>query len=434
LRRGSLALIYGKPGVGKTLLASTICYSNALDGMKCYYVSFYEDREKLYEFMKGFNIDLSKLDGRVFKYVKLPLVTKEGLKDFIDSVFKDIVVFKPDIVVIDSITPLLNILGNDVNTRVILHNFIYELPKVINGLVVLIAESTDIKELSSLAYVADVVIGLKSEVVNNLIVRELVIDKVRGSQVLLAKIPFSIVSGSGISVWVPPRLEEVPTPNYGKVFRNVCPLFKDLIGDYLYGGWHIYVTYDADARSYDIITYVITLALLSNSKTLLISYKFSPDDILKVAETYLKERNVSVDFKELFKDNLILKGFNPAVYSIEEIYNTELELISRVRPDIVIFFGIDLLHHYYRGTTTFKYIHNQILYLRKLNILTFRVSSYVDEDHYRANTSLADVVIRFLKDEYLTKQVVYVWVRGRNPEVITYEELSKCLSEAIQHY
>jgi circadian clock protein KaiC len=432
LRRGSLVLIYGRPGVGKTLLATTLCYRNALDGRKCYYVSFYEDRDRLYEVMKGLNMDLNTLTTDVFRYVKLPLVTKEGLKDFIDGLLKDINTFRPDIVVIDSITPLLNVLGGSSDLRVLLHNFLYELPKIINGLVVLIAESVDVNTLTALAYVADVVIGLKSRVVNDIVVRELVVDKVRGSQTPLAKIPFSIVSGSGITAWVPPRLEEVPTPNYSKSFYNVCSLFKDLIGDHLYGGWYIYVTYDTDARSYDIITYIITLALLNNSKTLLISYKFSPDDILKVVESYLSRKGVKVDVKELFKDNLILKGFNLAVYSVEEVYNTELELISKVRPDTVMFFGIDLLHHYYRRGTTFKYLHNQVLYLRKLNILTFRVGSYVNEEHYRANTSLADAVIRLLKTEDLAKQIVYVWVRGRNPKIVTYEELSKCLSETIQ--
>jgi hypothetical protein len=97
-----------------------------------------------------------------------------------------------------------------------------------------------------------------------------------------------------------------------------------------------------------------------------------------------------------------------------------------------MFFGVDLPYYYYRRGTIFKYLHNQILYLRKLNILTFRVGSYVNEEHYRANTSLADVVIRLLKTEDLVKQVVYVWVRGRNPKIVTYEELSRCLNETIQ--
>jgi RecA-family ATPase len=71
------------------------------------------------------------------------------LKDFIDGLLKDINTFRPDIVVIDSITPLLNVLDGSSDLRVLLHNFLYELPKIINGLVVLIAESVDVNTLTA---------------------------------------------------------------------------------------------------------------------------------------------------------------------------------------------------------------------------------------------------------------------------------------------
>ncbi|MEM1800692.1 MAG: ATPase domain-containing protein, partial [Desulfurococcaceae archaeon] len=37
-----MIVIAGHPGSGKTTLASKICYSNALLGYKCIYVTFYE--------------------------------------------------------------------------------------------------------------------------------------------------------------------------------------------------------------------------------------------------------------------------------------------------------------------------------------------------------------------------------------------------------
>jgi len=54
--------------------------------------------------MKAFNMDLNIVTN-TFKYVRLPLIIKEGLKDFMDNLIKDIIVFRPDIVVVDSITP-----------------------------------------------------------------------------------------------------------------------------------------------------------------------------------------------------------------------------------------------------------------------------------------------------------------------------------------
>jgi circadian clock protein KaiC len=57
-------LIAGHPGAGKTTVATTICYANALRGRKCLYMSFYEDREKYYRFMKHLGIDLEAVEAK----------------------------------------------------------------------------------------------------------------------------------------------------------------------------------------------------------------------------------------------------------------------------------------------------------------------------------------------------------------------------------
>ncbi|MEM2297511.1 MAG: ATPase domain-containing protein [Ignisphaera sp.] len=46
LRFPSLVVVAGHPGAGKTTLASSICYANALKNLKCLYLSFQEDKEK----------------------------------------------------------------------------------------------------------------------------------------------------------------------------------------------------------------------------------------------------------------------------------------------------------------------------------------------------------------------------------------------------
>ncbi|MEM4040589.1 MAG: RAD55 family ATPase, partial [Ignisphaera sp.] len=74
LKPNSMVVIAGHPGSGKTTLASTICYSNALRGHKCLYVSFQEDREKLFNNMKSFDMDFYKLESQgLIKYVQFPL-------------------------------------------------------------------------------------------------------------------------------------------------------------------------------------------------------------------------------------------------------------------------------------------------------------------------------------------------------------------------
>jgi circadian clock protein KaiC len=51
-------VIAGHPGAGKTTLASSICYYNAINGHKCFYVSLQEDKAKLYGNMRNLGLDL----------------------------------------------------------------------------------------------------------------------------------------------------------------------------------------------------------------------------------------------------------------------------------------------------------------------------------------------------------------------------------------
>lgn len=432
LRRGSLVVVYGKPGSGKTVLSMTICYKNSLNGYRSYYITLYENKESLYMFARSFNMDFSELEGKgLFKYVKLPLATGSIIKELIENLMNDIMNFKPDIVVVDSITPLINAIGDNRELRALLHNFLYELPRLINGVVILVAEVGDrLRTLIDLGYVADVVLGLNVRYVDGLIIREFKFDKIRGSPNVLARIPFSIVEKSGIMSWIPPKLDEIPPPNFNKVFKLPCPLLNELIGDYLYGGWNVFITYDADVRSYDAITAVLAAALFNKSKTLIITYKFAPEDLLVITEKYIKSTyGVEVDLRKAFQGNLIMRGLNPGTYSIEELYSMELDYISKVKPDIVLFMGIDIPRFYY-GNNLFKYLHNELLYLKKLGVLSFRLGSYVDDHFYKVNAVLSDVIIRILYDKRdLSKSEVHAWARGKAPSVITFSELSKCLND-----
>lgn len=64
LRKGSLVALIGQPGAGKTTFASAICYSNALRGSKCLYLSFFEDREKLFSNVSGLGLDLYSVEAK----------------------------------------------------------------------------------------------------------------------------------------------------------------------------------------------------------------------------------------------------------------------------------------------------------------------------------------------------------------------------------
>ncbi|MEM4020630.1 MAG: ATPase domain-containing protein, partial [Desulfurococcaceae archaeon] len=295
LIEGQLLIIAGHPGAGKTTLVSTICYVNALNGYKCLYLSLQESREKLYMNMKRLGIDLEKVekDG-YFKYIKIPLiVTEDAVMDiFMDTVNKSIEEFRPRIVVVDSITPVLKATQSSVKARAILQNFFAELPKLINGIVVLIAEiplGKEEVELGDIEFVSDMIITLKHRVEKGLLTRIMEIRKSRGSPLTLVEVPFSIREGYGIEAWVSPRLEEII--EIENPLEIPCDSLKEALR-YINKGDVIYWEYPSYMRSGGIGLLIQLIAVANKLKTLYISYKHAPSSMYNILFRLLERHGV----------------------------------------------------------------------------------------------------------------------------------------------
>jgi Cdc6-like AAA superfamily ATPase len=63
--RGSLIMVRGAPGTGKTVFAATFLHESVLKyGDPGLYVSFSENKEKFSGFMRGFGMDFERLEER----------------------------------------------------------------------------------------------------------------------------------------------------------------------------------------------------------------------------------------------------------------------------------------------------------------------------------------------------------------------------------
>ena len=107
LQPGTLVIIVGHPGSGKTTLAVQLCYANAMEGDKCLYVSFQEDKGKLYRHMKKLGFYLEDLEKKgVFKYVRLPMTA------LVDDLMKELSTLLTtdsyDVIIVDSVNALLD--------------------------------------------------------------------------------------------------------------------------------------------------------------------------------------------------------------------------------------------------------------------------------------------------------------------------------------
>ncbi len=436
----TLFVIAGHPGSGKTTLATSICYNNALNNNRCLYISFQETRDKLYRAVKSLGLDLEVVEStNRFRFLKIPLISSEDMVlEVVDLINKAIYDFKPVIVVVDSITPLLKVLESNAKARSMLQNYFYELPNQINGVVILLAEVPiymDRIELGDIEFVADSVIILRHKIENNLLVRELEIRKARGSPITIARAPFTIAKDIGVKIYTPIVLEDVPGIKWDKIFKQPCQIFQNAIGSY-YGGETIYIEYPYYSKPLRIFLYGLALIVANNAKAIIFSYKVSSKQLIDLIQFLTKRYRVDIDVNEFLnraeKSNKIrFIALNPSAYSIEELYHIEISEIEKFKPDIAIFLDVETIG--FKNAMYSNLLRNQLLFLKKMDILTIRFGLGLEEPDY-TSFALADTVMRevLYRDGKSIKRDFYIYKIGREPVVISHEDADECIKECIE--
>ncbi len=430
-------VIAGHPGAGKTTLATAICYSNARHNKKCLYISFQEPKAKLYRVMKNLGMDLEDLEKKgLFKFVNLPIAA--SCEIIADTINKLLIEYKPDIVVIDSINAVLES-KKDPEKRAWLQNYLYQLSSVTNGLAVIISELPYGEEklrIGAIEFVSDILVILKHYVRGGKLARILEIRKVRGVPVKVTEVPFQITEGIGVRVLIPPILREIK--GIRKPYKFTMPVFKDHIGE-VYSDESVLIVRPSYARLIYPVFGLMDLVLTNNLKVLLVSYRYSVEDLYSILRDVLSE--VFEDrglVDRILKDHFMFEAFNPYGASIEELYMIEMELVEKYDPDVVVFHGVDLLvpeirinpYRYYDSLV------NQLYHLKSMGKLVVRVSNYINKEQFRMYASLADIVMRVFmrRAEEGLEPYVYIWRRDKMPVILRLREILNNIKDFLPKY
>jgi circadian clock protein KaiC len=433
LKPPSTIVIAGHPGAGKTTLASTICYANALNNSRCLYISLQEDEEKLFANMKRLGIDFYTLKNHgLIKYISIPLYA--NIEDVVNEINNIISSGEYRVIVIDSINALLQTSKEDYAKRAWLQNYFYNLPRILNGICILISELSfgeETLKLGAIEFVADAIIILKHKISNGLLIRKIEVRKARSAPLHIAEFPFTILEGRGIKVYVPPLLEKVARE--GPEIDVACSKLRNILG-HLHKGMTVYITYPPDARPLIYIPILIGLTVLNNLKTHVISYLYPPETIKILIQKSFS--GVDIDYsiiENILNRFFIFNSINPFTYSIDELLMKELSMVLE-SSDIVVFHGVDILQTVAPKELYIQPLYNQLNYLKDTGKLVVRIGGMVNEDIYRVNAMLSDVVMRH-DIEYRNGSGVYklyIWRRGINPNIIQYEEILECRNEIVQ--
>jgi circadian clock protein KaiC len=425
-------LVAGHPGSGKTTLAASICYFNTVKGNKCLYVTVYEEKEKFYRFMEKLGLRFRDVEEKgLFKFIRFPLAL--DVDKALEVISKTVSEEGFDIVVVDSVTALIDVLKLDVEKRALLLNYFYQLPTITNGLLILIAElphSREALDLGSAEFIADAVIILKNVIEEGFAIRLMEIRKVRGKPIHIAEVPFTMVENKGVKIYVPPILEEIPKQK--EEIYLPCRYLNEKIG-------HVHKDFVVNIFSPPETVYgkealllLLSMAIKYNLKILVISYISSPATLRESLTRFLHDYGIEENLAVKILDNyVVLKGINPYAQSLTELASKELELIDQYNPDIVVFHGVHVIKHDY--VKYFRELYNQILYLKYRGIGIVRIGNCVNEERCADEASISDLTFKI---ERIVKEsgydfIVKIFRRFRDPQIVSSREIRLCLEEAI---
>jgi circadian clock protein KaiC len=450
---GSLVVVAGHPGSGKTTFASQIAYANCTAGKSVIYISFQEDKGKFTRHMERLGFDFSECEAAgTFSYMRIPVVGEARAARELSNKLSDIVTqYSAQVLIIDSITPFLLALPSEAERRAVLQNFVYEIGRITGGLVVVIAEipyaglRTVEKEafLGGLDFVADAIFMLHHYIHNTFLVREMEIRKIRGVTVETAKIPFFIKAGTGIKVWMPPHLNMVPAPSKKKRIKPLCKRLKEYY-EYFHGGEVLFVSYPPDARPITPLIYTLTDALVNNRNLLIVSYSLSPGELIAAIERQLEARlgTKIENLPEKLSKYVKIISINPSSMSPQELYARFMEIVDEHSPDILVVLDVhrilrDLLGE--RTRSIISILDNIILTLKQKEIFTMITAAYISGIEYNLLSDSSDSIIRyeFIMPEFeepgTLKPIIYMWKKGKRPAVMGMEEAEQCCREVLDN-
>jgi len=213
---GSLILLAGNPGTGKTVFGMQFLCKGAKEyGENGIYVSFAESEDTLVHNMsKLFGYDLKTMngDGKV-KVLDFTTVTEKGLSTILELVLREITALKAKRLVIDSFSAMAQAFKEPIEARIILHNILGKMVRQLGCTILLIVEVPTGSErigVSIEEFVSDGVIVLRRDNLEGRLIREIEIEKLRGTRFENQKFLFTL--HKGFQVFPPFSHKKVENP------------------------------------------------------------------------------------------------------------------------------------------------------------------------------------------------------------------------------
>ena len=122
--KGSAILVEGNPGTGKTIFCTQFLHDGASEHReRGVYVTFFEDHTEFTHNAKLLGFNFESLERRkLIKFLNATPMTTKGMRDSIGNIVQSVLAFKPQRVVFDSLSSLIQTMGPDETQSLLAYN------------------------------------------------------------------------------------------------------------------------------------------------------------------------------------------------------------------------------------------------------------------------------------------------------------------------
>lgn len=212
--RGSLILLAGEPGTGKTAFSVNFIAKGAESGEPGVYAGFAEEMGALMECMSGHlakDLRALEAEGRA-RFLDFTAMRGEGASAILERILDEVEGIGAKRLAIDSFSAMAQAFGDRMEVRMVAQTVLGRIVRRM-GCTTIMVEEVPIGEskigFGVEEFVADGIIRLRVGEVDGRLIRDLELVKLRGTEIIERRLPFTLKGGfKAFSAFKPKPIEE----------------------------------------------------------------------------------------------------------------------------------------------------------------------------------------------------------------------------------